>query len=135
MSAAQSKRLGEYCRTIADQLWLRDWTVEIIRKWVNDDEDVMARCDPHATRDIVTIAVSTDFFELDKQVIRSTIAHELLHCHHARVSDIVKLDLLSELPQHIYSFMWSGFNRQIELMTDRLSCIVSPHLPLPSWGK
>lgn len=123
--------LAEYIRTTADRLGLRDWTFELQHEPC--DDDALASVHPCEGRKVATICVAHDFRERKPAEQRQTIVHELIHCHHASASDIIRLDLVKQLSQSTYDVVFFGFRRQMEYMVDGIAEGIAHHFPMIEW--
>lgn len=131
MLAKDLKALGVYVRTVADLLALRDWTFEIDKDPC--DDDATATCRPCEGRKVAVISFSADFRNRPADEQRQTVVHELVHCHHASASDIVRLDVVKHLAQSTYDMLWGAFSRQMEYMVDGLADAIAPLMPHVDW--
>jgi len=131
MREKQFKELTRYMRWVADEIGLRDWTLTIRRSPLDIDDDAFARVDCTYGRRLATVTLCKDFAQLDHDVQRHCLLHELLHCH---------LDPLHSLwanavPEVVGKAAWMIFDnasrQQIEFAVDALADFLGPKLPLP----
>ena len=122
-----------YLRDVADMLGLKDREITLQRTWP-EEENSFAEvfCTTETVQAVVRMHPT--FFALDLEAQRRVVCHELIHLHLASVYEHVKwaIDhadaspLLAALPSLVLS--------DIEGVTDRLSYIVAPMVPLPYWS-
>jgi hypothetical protein len=132
------KALGSYCRTIADKLELRDWWVLTRVGDPGGPEDRydgkrwQASSDSTPGQKSVKITFAEDCREWDREELRQTVAHELIHAHLAPLTEMVRVDLAPHLgSQALHVF--DSFTRHLEFSTDALADALAPHLPLIDW--
>jgi hypothetical protein len=128
-SQATRKALVIYCRTIADALGLRDWTLIL-------DYDTPALVDEHARIDCTygrrraTINWGASFWQQSRSDQRNTIIHELLHIHLDQPAAVVR-----DIEQQLGTFAFSVFNdnhhRETEIAVDALATAIAGRFPLP----
>lgn len=131
MRKRDRKVLAKYIRATADSLGLRDWTFELQHDPC--DDEALASVHPCEGRRVATICVCGDFRSRKRAEQRQTIVHELLHCHHAAASDIIRVDLVKQLSQSTYDVVFFGFRRQMEYMVDAVAEAIAGHFPLIEW--
>lgn len=69
---------------------------------------------------------------MSKNGTRNTITHELLHLHHVRITDIIRLGKYREtLGQNLYDQLEDQVKMESEYMVDALSTVIADGLPLP----
>ena len=133
MKKKDRKALARYVRWAANELGLRDWTVEV--RAGGCEERAFASVDPTEGRRYAVITFCDEFRQLTLDEQRNAVVHELLHCHHAAATDIVRLDVCQQMSQAAYDVMFGGFKRQIEYMVDALADAFAPHLAHIDWPK
>lgn len=131
MNKRDRKALGEYVRTIADAMELRDWHIDLMHDPCEDE--ALASISATYGRKRASISFNRSFRDLAPDVQRRTVAHELVHLHLEPACDIVKADLVELLGRPADTVLWLGFKRQIEYGVDALSDAVAKHLPLIEW--
>lgn len=126
--------LIQYIRDRADQLGLKDWTVELGDQ-PPMDEDALAELHPTEGRKWAVIRICSHFGKLSPEEQRSAIIHELLHCHQVPILDIVRLDLYDArvIPASTYDILHSTMRRAAEYENDALCEAISPMFPLIPW--
>ena len=134
MTKADRKVLTDYVRSVADDLGLKDWAIE-----VSDEEpidpDANASCQPTYGRKYATLRFASDFREHKPESQRNTVVHELLHCHLHPLGEQAEWDL-SELIGKSADFAFcKAFRRNLEYAVDGLAGAYSKHQPLIEWPK
>lgn len=130
MTEAEWKCLGDYARERADDLGLRDWWVRIEK--VSSEEDALASCRVIRGRRLVYIRVCEGFREEKPDEQRSTIIHELLHCHMAAMEWVVSATE-SALGSSAYAICHEGFTDALEHAVDGIAESIAEKYPLISW--
>ena len=121
--------LGPYIADLLTRLRLSDWTITLAKEHLPDDADANAIIYPCEGRKRARLQLCRDWPGLDADRKRHTIVHELIHCHHAAASDIIRLDTGKHLSQSTYDVLYAGFVRQMEYMTDGLADAIAPFMP------
>lgn len=128
-SRATRDALGAYCRSIADSLGLRDWTLIL-----NYDEPALseenARIDCVYGRRTATIHWGESFWTLSRSDQRNTVVHELIHIHLDAIASVVT-DMGEQLGDYVHSVVQDNHHRAIEFATDGLATAVSGRFSLP----
>lgn len=127
--AAEWAALGPYVADLLSRLRLTDWTITIDDKPLDEDHDALAVVHPCEGRKRARIELCHDWAKLARDKKRHTLVHELIHCHEAPATDIIRLDLVKHLSQAAYDVLFDGFKRQIEYMTDGLADALAPLMP------
>ena len=124
MTEEQRNDLSAQVRQLADELGLRDWTFTILPEPVEDD-GAAAMILPVHGRKHAKLQVCADW--PDYPAKREAIVHELLHCHLACATDVIRLDLeaagLLTAAQH--EWLWASFRRQIEYAVDGIAAAIA----------
>lgn len=113
-------------RRIADELHLQNWrfTVE-----VEELGEAWAKCIPTDFKEEATIVVDPDLLTSGWPVQREVIVHELLHCHHAGLTDFLDRTLSSlDLDDETKRIIAVGVSQQVELFVDRLAVAINKRL-------
>lgn len=134
MTPDQRDSLGTYVRRTADLIGLKDWTLYICDAAPKEEEWV-AQCDPWPGRKHAELAFRQDFFTRNPDEQRSTIVHELIHCHLAGMSHLVRVTLAKELGQSAYTLFEDAYRSVMEYAVDGLADALSGGFPLPEWPK
>jgi hypothetical protein len=113
-----------YARTIADDLWLRDWT--IILKDEPPDDGSAATINLTNGRKLAHLFLAYDFFDNSAEDQRETLIHELLHCHFGEAGFVVEEESSGEVHR--------AFIRALEYGIDAVAEAFAPLMPVPSPG-
>ncbi len=125
------KELDRYVRWIADEIGLRDWTIDLQHEPC--DEDCNAQANLVYGRRLVRIRVSRDFRGYDRERVRQTTVHELVHCHFAAADNQVQHNLPDHLGQQGSRLFFDAFRRNMEYGVDAIAGALAPHMPLIDW--
>jgi hypothetical protein len=123
--------LSLYVRWVADELELRDWTINLSAEL--PPEGCHALVTSTYGRKLATIKFEDDFRSLDPEQQRHTVVHELVHCHLESATNIVLNDLEEYLGKTADQVFWNGFKRQIEYGVDGIASAIAKHMPLIDW--
>lgn len=129
----QRTALREYARWMANELELRDWTINLVYEPAADD-DAMAQVTCTYGRKFVTIKLAADFFQFSLEKQRQAIVHELLHCHTSGIEWQYN-NLGGHIAPDVFSVCWGGIRDQVEFATDAMADALAKHLPLPNYAK
>lgn len=138
--------LARYIRRLADDMGLKDWRFDVR---VTDDhpkndsiveEDdkrfaIDATCEPIIGQRKATITIGTDVKEIEVEVIRHTIVHELVHCHMADFYEHGRKGILDLVHQTVYDAWMYGFSLTWEHTVDAIAVAWSEKLPCIKWPK
>lgn len=122
MPAIAWRLLGGYVRWMADRLWLRDWTITLDREPLPSDCNAFARVLPTEGRKLATIEFCRDFLERDAEVIKNAVIHELIHCAHRDMTDVIRCvgnDHL--LGKQAWDVLWEAFRVATETFVDSMA--------------
>lgn len=127
-------RLGTYVREVADLMGLRDWTFELPpyppEPTDHEGHRALASTEVAYGRRVATICIADDWAEWRPSKLRSTVVHELLHCHFAVVQ--WQTDLIE---QHLSRAEWAiyanGARTAMELHVDAVAMAWAETLPAP----
>lgn len=120
-------RWTRYVEDLADALELRDWKI-VFHLEPPSDPDAIGHCLPAYGRKVATIRVTPD---LDREELRHTIVHELLHCHTDPAVQLVQQDLEELIEERVDRTFWFSFRRAFEYGVDGIATALAKHLPLP----
>ena len=121
--------LNAYCRTMADELGLRDWTL-IVNYDTPTIAEENARVDVTYGRRVVTISWGETFWTETRAEQRQTVVHELMHIHLDAISAVSR-SLAEQLGSFAYSVFSDNEHLQVELATDAIAEAIAHHFPLP----
>lgn len=128
MTPRQWKSLGRYVRQIGDAMWLRDWTFDINHN--PSDGDMLAAVECTYGRKIATLQFCPNWPNLDPELQRHAIVHELLHVHMSGARNLVYHTLPSLLGEAAWSAFESAFRQNDEMATDGLADAFASLFPL-----
>lgn len=131
MTDREWEELTRYIRWVANEMELRDWTIEVLR--TPSEEGTYATIFPTFGRKIATLKLDPNFRTYDAEIQRHTIVHELVHCHLEPAANMVYKDLEEYLGKQTDQVFWNGFKRQIEYGVDGLASAIAKHMPLIEW--
>lgn len=120
MSHTQFIALGEYVRWLADKLGLRDWTL-VLSKTPDEDPTNIASVTPVEGQFRAVIQLSDTFADREPEDITNTLVHELIHCHHRDMNDLIRLGLPNYLGQTVFGIFGEGFRQAEERSVDALA--------------
>lgn len=118
----------EYVTRLQPFMRLEHWEIEILPGAARGGN----YADVHTIdgRRWARIGLCAEWEELDPEDERLYLVHEMLHIHQAMMSSFVTEGLGDHMAPPALAVLVDGFNRQLEYMTDTLSHVVAPHLPL-----
>lgn len=131
MKKKERKTLCRYIRWVANELELRDWTIELLRAPAPADSLGYV----HITygRKLAEIRLSSDFRTRHPEDQRHTIVHELVHCHLESAHNMIFNDLEEFLGKQTDQVFYNGFKRQVEYGVDALASAIAKRLPVIDW--
>lgn len=129
MNKKQRKRIEKYTRWMANELELRDWTICILDDPPEDPEHEASVKITYG-RKYAAIRLCPDFFERSLESQRSTICHELIHCHLKGIEWQYN-NLGGRIAPDLFGAVWAGITDQIEFGVDALADAIAKHLPVP----
>lgn len=147
MNPAEEKELQRYVRSVADELGLQHWHLEVevtdehppadtlISDAEEDDWPAAATCDPIPGMHRATLRFSTGFREESPEDQRETVVHELIHCHLADLYEFGRKGMSDLVHQSVYDMFMYGFSLAWEHAVDGMARAWSPKLPLMEWPK
>jgi hypothetical protein len=123
---------ARYLRTVADQLGLRHWVVEVDHE--PTEGDALAEVRLALERRRMRVRYAVEFDQADEEEQRLAVCHEVLHCHHRDLFQTVEAGVRDELGGAAFRLFIGSVRRDLERMVDALSEVVAPTVPLPSNG-
>lgn len=132
MKKRQRKALGHYLRWVANEMQLRDWTVQLAHVPCSPDTDAQIVC--REGQKLLTVSVAPHFLELDPEEQRETIVHELVHAHWETCWRMVQRDLADALGKPTYYVFADSYRRGMEYGVDALAKTIAPSMPLIDWS-
>lgn len=134
MNQKDRKVVGDYLRSCADAMELRDWHIDYSREELDADGDAAADVDVLYGRKRARIRLRAGFKDLPREDQRHIVAHELVHCHVEVLLDMARNDLEQLLGKPADHVFWLSYKRQLELAVDGLTTAIAKHLPLIEWS-
>lgn len=128
----QRKALGRYVRRMANEMELRDWTIDLVYDPPADD-DCMAHIKCTYGRKRAQVSFPRDFFSLTPEQQRHAVCHELIHCHASGLEWQFN-NLGGRVSPDVFDVLWGGMKDQIEFAVDAMAAALAKHLPLPEYG-
>lgn len=124
------EQLRQYVRLVADALGLKDWSFYAERK---DSEDNTAECACVYGRQYATIRFDRAFFEETPDEQRIIVIHELLHCHHAPVDELIENALPHVMTEQQHNVFMATYRVNMERMIDPVAVAIAGMgaIPLP----
>jgi hypothetical protein len=116
---------------MADEMGLRDWTIDLLAEPSADDCNAQTRMIFGRKR--ADLRVAETFRSFDRERIRHTIVHELAHLHLAAATSQAEQDIGEHLGATAYDIFWSGWLRNLEYGIDGLAGALAAHMPLIDW--
>lgn len=124
---------GQYARDLADKMELRDWTVNIVNEPPgNENWGASAEC--RYGRKFVNIRFCNEFDEWKPENQRSTMVHELLHCHFAAVTQHLA-DARGNVGKTWVDLLDHVVKTHLEYGIDAVADALAKSLPLPPTEK
>lgn len=138
MRKRDRRELDRYVRWVANEIGLRDWTLEVVidQPAVDDGRDASkwgASCAPVVGRKYATLTFAPWHRRETRESLRETVVHELVHCHLFGVWDTCRSDTLTHLGQATYDVFISSVERHMEYGVDAIAEALAPHMPLIDW--
>ena len=121
--------LGAYIREMADIMGLRDWHLNL-RHDPPDREECAADIDVVYGRRAAAIRIQTGWEHWKPEDLRSTVAHELIHCH-LNPSRNVLDNMEQAIGQMLHNTAYNALTDYIEYATDAIATAWAEFLPLP----
>jgi hypothetical protein len=131
---ADRAELGRYVRWVANEIGLRDWTLNLYYDGLGE-EDLYADCTPIFGRKVADIRFCSDFREQKPEAQRHTVVHELLHCHFAQEQEFLRTDMCKHLGQPTYDMFFSAYKSMHEYAIDGVADGIESRLPVIAWPK
>jgi hypothetical protein len=132
LSKRRRRLLDVYLRALADELGLRDWTIELMHA-APEEGTAFAASDSNYGRRVLKVWFREDFRKSNPEEQRMVCVHELLHAH----IEATDWYLLKTLPGMIGQAAWvpirEHLREQRELAVDALATSIAKHYPLPDW--
>lgn len=120
--------LPAYVRLLADCLDLKDWDIHTTIGGL--DDDTLATCAPVYGQRRATITLAEGWEKHTPEELRSTITHEIIHCHLAAMGHLIESIAEDCLPQKAGKILDAAFSLELEYATDNIACAIAKTLPL-----
>ena len=141
MKARDRRELERYVRWVANEMGLRDWTLQVaVAKKIKrspktpDGQEWGATCCPTPGRKFALITFAAERRDDDLEDLRVTVVHELVHCHFYGVWDTIRRDTLDLIDaQETYDTLIKGVERHMEYGVDAVAEAIAPRMPLIEW--
>lgn len=141
MRQRDHRELERYVRAVADEMGLRDWTLQVTTaptisraKNASGGHEWGATCSPVPGRKYADLEFADARRDDDVYELRQTVVHELAHCHFFGVWDTIRRDTLDLIDaQETYDTLIAGIERHMEYGVDALADAIAPRMPVISW--
>lgn len=117
-----------YVAKLQGELKLAHWTINFGKTYCSDV--AMAEISIFPSQHTATLTLSNEWRRWNPSVMRSTITHELMHCHVNPINELAE-EHLDELAPRTSEERKTGLNYVNERVTDALAEMIAPHLTLP----
>ena len=132
-AARIQKKTGAYIDELRHAMDLSHWEINVkVVEHPGDLEEGLGYVDTHPHRLLADIEIQLDLARRGGSDLRQTVCHELVHLHHRRTWDLVRLTLPGPLGFG-YDLFWEPFRQSVEEFTDSIATAWAETLPLPSW--
>lgn len=132
LTPAERKVIGEYLRTAADKLGMRDWTINV--EHAPSKPDLGGSVEIYYGRAIADIKLATVFRDYDEIDQRETLIHELLHIRRQKIRGLMDETLPELMGKPAYRTFYEAFRLLDEEATDADAHAIAgffPRLELP----
>jgi hypothetical protein len=118
----------DYVKKLQGEMKLAHWQIEFENHYC--DDSAFAEISVLPAQHSATIALCKTWRKWSPSVMRSTIAHELMHCHLNAINEIAE-EHLEELSPKTFPMRKKGIDYVNERVTDALAEMIAPHLSMP----
>jgi len=125
------KALGKYLRRLANEVGLRDWTI-VLGADEETGEGRAAQFDPRTSQKEATITFRAGWRSWDREYLRDTAVHELLHCHLTFMDQLI-IELDAHMGQPVYQLLCTAHRQHLEVACDGMAREWARRLPLIEW--
>lgn len=125
--------LAAYMRRLADLVGLCAWEIKLSTQGP-DNENHAASVHVWYGRKVASIYMQPDWASWEAEELRSTIVHELLHCHINPIRNVAD-NIESSVGKMIYTPLYNAMTDYIEYAVDAIATCWSETLPLPETPK
>jgi hypothetical protein len=120
--------LKAYVRKLQGEMKLAHWQIEFEKRYCS--ESAFAEISVYPAQHSATLSLCREWRKWSPSLMRSTITHELMHCHLNAINEIAE-EHLEELSPKTYEARKKGIDYVNERVTDALAEMIAPHLTLP----
>ena len=128
----ETDKLAKYVRKIANVLDLHDWDITVGEGGL-DASDSMAECSAVYGQRRATIRFAAEWRTWSGDLLRSVVAHELIHCHTADMAELVDATYAEALSRQAHRVAEAGFTLALEHCVDAVAVAVAKMLPYPKF--
>lgn len=120
--------LKAYVAKLQTEMRLSHWNIEFEDVYCPDTSfaEIIISPAQHSAK----LSLAREWRKWNPSVMRSTIAHELMHCHVNAINEIAE-EHIEELAPKTFDERKKGMDYVNERVTDALAEMLSPHLTLP----
>lgn len=122
-------KLGEYVRSLADVMGLRDWHINLMHD-PPDDPEHAACVDVRYGRRVVNVHFHPSWAQNEPETLRSTCVHELLHCH-LKPTEWAINNASGALGMVGFTILHGSYMDALEVAIDSMATAWAETLPLP----
>lgn len=121
--------IGPYLRELADQMGLRDWTIQVM-DGAPDNPQHAACVEIRYGRKWANVWFHPEWAQERPESFRTTCVHELLHCHLKPVQWALN-NVETLLGSTAFGILSASHDDAMEVAIDAIASEWSKHLPLP----
>jgi hypothetical protein len=121
--------LGKYVRNMADLMGLRDWHLKLMND-PPDDPEAAACCEVIYGQKYALIRFHRDWTSADPEELRSTVIHELIHCHVEPMRWSVN-NVKHVVGTAMFEVIFDAFSDALEVAVDGMARAWAESMPLP----
>ena len=134
--------LTRYVRWCANEVGLRDWTInlqlatkiDVVGSYEKSSLYVaMGQCHPTPGKKYADVTLQADCRKWDVGFLRRIIIHELIHCHLADMREFPRMYLFDTMPKRQYHAFMFGFDLAWEHATNAIAVDWARLLPMIVW--
>ena len=120
--------LHAYLKQLQDELKLSHWNIKLDKEAVHPES--LAEIQIAPGQNTATISLHDEWKTWTPNELRSTLVHELIHCHLNPINEIAE-EHLTELPQNKTTHIKTSMAYMNERATDAIAELIAPHLSKP----
>lgn len=122
--------LGQYVRDVADEMNLRDWTLEVHVRPQDELDEYQASCAVVHLRSYAIISFLDEWPTWTPGRLRQVTCHELLHCHTEKITTVV-VHLRERMSVAASQLAERTYRAALEYAVDDIATAWAETLPLP----